>query len=80
MTRFIIPLLMFATAGYLRWYNGAHHDRKILFPFLDLLPSYQGKLLAQAELSFQLMVGLALLMLVWAAVEYLRAARRTPED
>jgi hypothetical protein len=78
MTRFIIPVLMFATAGYLQWYNGAHTDRKLLFPFLDGLAGYKGDLAAQATLSFQVLIGLATVLLLWAAFDWFRSMRQNP--
>lgn len=78
MTRFIMPVLMYATAGYLQWYNAAHTDRKVLFPFLDGIPGYKGDLAAQATLSFQILIGLATLMLLWAGFDWLRSMRQNP--
>jgi hypothetical protein len=78
MTRFIVPLLMYATAGYLHWYNAGHADRKILFPFLELVPALKGNIGQQATVSFTLLCALATAMLLWAAFDYFRALRRNP--
>jgi hypothetical protein len=78
MTRFIVPILMYGTAGYLYWYNANHHDRKVLFPFLDWVPAYKGNIEVQATASFAILCAIATAMLAWAMVDYVRALRRNP--
>jgi len=64
--RFLTPLLFFAAAGYVFWYNDNHTGSVMMFPFMDVLfPSDAGKPHAQGENTVVLLGAIGLLSLLW---------------
>lgn len=73
MSRYLVPLIFFAAAGYIWHYNGTHADSYLLVPFLDAL----GGLETQAEWSWRIMAGIGGVLLLYALGQDLM--RRSPE-
>lgn len=64
MLKYTVPVLLFAAAGFVWYYNQNHTDSVMLLPFLDALPNLRGNLAEQAAWSWRLIAGVGLLVLV----------------
>jgi hypothetical protein len=78
--RWLWPILMFAIAGWAAWYNSAHTDRQLMFPFVDsLFPELAHDPIAMGTRSVYLLLGLAAVVTLGTMVEQLRAIVRRRE-
>lgn len=64
MLKYTVPVLLFAAAGFVWYYNQNHADSFMLLPFLDAVPSLRGSLAAQAAWSWRIIGGVGLLVLI----------------
>jgi hypothetical protein len=75
--RWLWPVLMFAIAGWVAFYNSSHTDRKLLFPFVDaIFPDLAGDPAAMGERSVLLLLGVAGVVTLLTFIEQLRAIAR----
>ena len=73
--RYLVPLLLVATAGFVWNYNETHTSSYMLLPLLDSIPSLRGDLEAQAAWSWKFIGGLGVLVLLFNLAT---TRRRTP--
>ena len=73
--RYLVPLLLFAVAGFVWHYNATNEDSWLLFPLLDLIPPLAGDRDLQAEWSWRIFAGLGALAVIANIVGDVRRAR-----
>ncbi|MFT4978733.1 MAG: hypothetical protein ACI8S6_004643 [Myxococcota bacterium] len=84
--RFLTPILFFAAAGYVYWYNGSQGEAVLMFPpfIIEVLyPDAAGDPHAMGEASVVLLVAMGLLTLLWnlsASWRYRRHLKRNIEQ
>lgn len=63
MQRFITPLLFFAVAAGVHWYNGQDNGQIMAFPFIELLiPEAKEDLAVRGRVSVWILLGVGSLM------------------
>lgn len=81
--RFLTPVLFFAAAGYVQWFNTSHTDEVLMFPFIDVLyPDAAGDPHAMGEASAVLLAAIGMVSLLWhisASWRYRRHLKRNIE-
>lgn len=81
--RFLTPVLFFAAAGYVHWFNTSQSQEVLQFPFIDILyPASAGDHVMQGKASVVLLAAVGLLSLLWqisASWRYRRHLRRNLE-
>ena len=75
--RYLFPVLCFALAGFVWYYNSTHTDSYLLFPFLDAVPPLRGDLDAQSTWSSILFASIGAIALIGTVIGDLR---RRPSD
>jgi hypothetical protein len=71
--RWITPVVLFASAGFVLWRNQPGSHQVVLFPFMDVIaPWTAGDLTAQGHASAGLLAALGAVTLVIAVVQTLR--------
>jgi hypothetical protein len=78
--RYLVPVILFAAAGFVWHYNATHDDSYLLFPFLDLVPALADDLDAQAEWSWRVMAGIGVLSLLLTIGGDLRRRSKRPKS
>lgn len=79
--RFLTPILFFAAAAYVSWYNQNHVDRLILAYVFDILvPSSKGDPFTQGRLTVYALGGAGLVFLIRDIVWTLRIKRGVQKD
>ena len=77
MLRYVWPLLFFVAAGWAWQYNGSHADRKVVFPFVDVIvPSVAGDPQQMGEVTVYLVAGLGVVLLAYTIVTHIRSIQR----
>lgn len=71
--RYFVPVVFFAAAAYVWWFNDTHTNEWLLVPFLDAIDSLRGDRDAQALWSWRILAGLGVLLLVWTIFGDLRS-------
>lgn len=62
------PVLFFAAAAGVFWYNGQHTDRALVLPFMDVIdPGAASDPVRQGQLTVQILVGVGV-VLAWRAI------------
>jgi hypothetical protein len=75
--RWLWPILMFAITGWVAWYNDAHADRQVMFPFVDVLfPELRDDPHAMGRRSVEILFALAVGSTLFTLVEQVRASAR----
>jgi len=64
MVKYLVPLFLFAVAGFVWHYNQTHTGSFMLLPLIDGIPSLRGDLPAQATWSWRIIAGIGILVLV----------------
>ncbi len=80
MTRFVGPFLFLAASGWVFQHNREEHGSVLILPFLDVIPGYAGDLAAQGQLTWQILVGVGTVWLLWRFVGQLRESPSTEEE
>ena len=81
MLRYVWPLLFFGAAGWVWQYNGSHSDRKVVFPFVDVIvPSAAGDPQRMGEISAYIVAGLGVILLGFTILDHVRARRVQTEE
>lgn len=71
--RWLVPVVFFAAAWYVRDFNGAHAGQQYVVPGLTALVGPDLK--AQGELTWKILLGLGGVLLLWNAVVTIQDAR-----
>ncbi len=72
MSRFLVPLIFFAAAGFVWHYNGTHENGYLLLPFLEVVPDFAGDYEAQAAWSWRVIAGIGVTDLVLSIIRDIR--------
>ena len=76
MFGFVVAALLFGVAWYVQHYNATHSDSYMLLPLLDGIPSLQGDIPAQADLSWKIVAAVGVVVLIANTVTVINRARR----
>lgn len=71
--RWVVPIVFFGAAWWVRDFNGAHLDQQYVFPGVALLSGPD--LRAQGELTWKVVLGIGAVLLLWNVIVAVQDAR-----